>query len=134
MSGIVNQLSVGVSPLSCLVVDDSAFMRFHLKRLIGSLENITANEATNGTEAIAKYQQLQPDFVLMDIVMPGLEGVETVKQICDANPGARIIMISSVDHTDKVEEAFAAGAKGFISKPVTVDMLRMTIERVINAS
>ncbi len=134
MSGIVNQLSIGVSPLSCLVVDDSAFMRFHLKRLIGSLENITANEATNGTEAIAKYQQLQPDFVLMDIVMPGMEGVETVKKICDANPGARIIMISSVDHTDKVEEAFAAGAKGFISKPVTADMLRMTIERVMNAS
>ncbi len=134
MSGIVSQLSLGASPLSCLVVDDSAFMRFHLKRLIGSIENITANEATNGTEAIAKYQQLQPDFVLMDIVMPGLEGVETVKQICDANPGARIIMISSVDHTDKVEEAFAAGAKGFISKPVTVDMLRMTIERVMNAS
>ena len=134
MSGIVNQLSKELSPLNCLVVDDSAFMRFHLKRLLGSLENITANEATNGSEAIAKYQQLQPDFVLMDIVMPGLEGVETVKQICDANPGARIIMISSVDHTDKVEEAFAAGAKGFISKPVTVDMLRMTIERVMNAS
>jgi two-component system chemotaxis response regulator CheY len=134
MSGIVNQLTIGVSPLSCLVVDDSAFMRFHLKRLIGSLENITANEATNGAEAIAKYQQLQPDFVLMDIVMPGMEGVETVKKICDANPGARIIMISSVDHTDKVEEAFAAGAKGFISKPVTADMLRMTIERVMNAS
>lgn len=134
MSGIVNQLSLGVKPLNCLVVDDSAFMRFHLKRLIGSLENITANEAANGAEAIAKYQQLQPDFVLMDIVMPGMEGVETVKQICAANPGARIIMISSVDHTDKVEEAFAAGAKGFISKPVTVDMLRMTIERVMNAS
>jgi two-component system chemotaxis response regulator CheY len=134
MSGSANQLSVGAASLNCLVVDDSAFMRFHLKRLLGSLQNITANEAANGTEAIARYQQLQPDFVLMDIVMPGMEGVETVKQICDANPGARIIMISSVDHTDKVEEAFAAGAKGFISKPVTADMLRMTIERVMNAS
>ena len=134
MSGSVNQLSVGTSPLSCLVVDDSAFMRFHLKRLIGSLANITANEATNGAEAIAKYQQLRPDFVLMDIVMPGMEGVETVQKICETDPAARIIMISSVDYTDKVEEAFAAGAKGFISKPVTVDMLKMTIERVMQTA
>src|SRR5689334_1186293 len=134
MSGSANQLSVGAASLNCLVVDDSAFMRFHLTRLLGSLQNITVNDAAIGIAAIVVYQQLQPDFVLMAIGVPGMAGVRTVKQICDGNPGARIIMISSVDHTDKVEEAFAAGAKGFISKPVTADMLRMTIERVMNAS
>ncbi|MEW6129843.1 MAG: response regulator [Acidobacteriota bacterium] len=132
MSGTVDKLSLGMSPMTCLVVDDSAFMRFHLKRLIGELQNVTANEATSGAEAIAKYKLLKPDFVLMDIVMPGMEGVETVKKICESDPSARVIMISSVDYKDMVDEAFEAGAKGFISKPVTIDMLKMTLERVLN--
>lgn len=118
------------SPLSCLIVDDSAFMRFHLKRMMDSFDNVIASEAANGTEAIREYGRLKPDIVLMDIVMPGLEGVETVKRICDADPAARVIMISSVSYREKVEEAIAAGAKCFISKPVTTEQLRKAIEQV----
>ena len=118
------------SPLTCLIVDDSAFMRFHLKRMMDSFDNVIASEAANGTEAIREYGRLKPDIVLMDIVMPGLEGVETVKRICDADPAARVIMISSVSYREKVEEAIAAGAKCFISKPVTTEQLRRAIEQV----
>jgi len=118
------------SPLTCLIVDDSAFMRFHLKRMMDSFDNVIASEAANGTEAIREYGRLKPDIVLMDIVMPGLEGVETVKRICDADPAARVIMISSVSYREKVEEAIAAGAKCFISKPVTTEQLRKAIEQV----
>jgi two-component system chemotaxis response regulator CheY len=118
------------SPLTCLIVDDSAFMRFHLKRMMDSFDNVIASEAANGTEAIREYGRLKPDIVLMDIVMPGLEGVETVKRICDADPTARVIMISSVSYREKVEEAIAAGAKCFISKPVTTEQLRKAIEQV----
>jgi two-component system chemotaxis response regulator CheY len=118
------------SPLSCLIVDDSAFMRFHLKRMMDSFDNVIASEAANGTEAIREYGRLKPDIVLMDIVMPGLEGVETVRRICDADPAARVIMISSVSYREKVEEAIAAGAKCFISKPVTTEQLRKAIEQV----
>jgi two-component system chemotaxis response regulator CheY len=119
------------SQLRCLIVDDSAFMRFHLKRLMDSFENVVASEATNGNEAISEYRRLRPDIVLMDIVMPGLEGVETVRQICEVDPAARVIMISSVSYRAKVEEAMAAGAKYFIPKPVTTDDLRQAIERVL---
>jgi two-component system chemotaxis response regulator CheY len=96
-----------------------------------SFENVVASEATNGNEAISEYRRLKPDIVLMDIVMPGLEGVETVRQICESDPSARVIMISSVSYRAKVEEAMAAGAKFFIPKPVTTDELKKAIEQVL---
>jgi len=68
----------------------------------------------------------------MDIVMPGLEGVETVKMICNQDPMARVIMISSVSYQEKVAEAISAGAKWFIPKPVTTDELRRAIENVLS--
>jgi two-component system chemotaxis response regulator CheY len=117
--------------LSCLIVDDSAFARFHLKRLMDSFDNFIASEAANGSEAISEYKRLRPDIVLMDIVMPGIEGVETVRRICEADPTARVIMISSVSYREKVDEALAAGAKWFIPKPVTTDQLKRAIEGVL---
>jgi two-component system chemotaxis response regulator CheY len=92
---------------------------------------VIATEAANGTEAIREYGRLKPDIVLMDIVMPGLEGVETVKKICHADPKAKVIMISSVSYKEKVAEAMAAGAKWFISKPVTTEELRKAIKNVL---
>lgn len=127
-----NERAVSGGTLTCLIVDDSAFARFHLKRLIDSFENVLTSEASNGNEAISEYRRLRPDFVLMDIVMPGLEGIETVRRICEADPGARVIMISSLSHTEKVQEAMAAGAKYFIPKPVTTLELRKAIDEVLN--
>lgn len=128
------ETSIAKSPLTCLIVDDSAFMRFHLKRMMDSFENVIASEAANGTEAIREYARLKPDIVLMDIVMPGLEGVETVKRICDEDPKARVIMISSVSYKEKVAEAMSAGAKWFLPKPVTTEDLRKAIENVLSAA
>ena len=121
----------GKAPLTCLIVDDSAFMRFHLRRLMDAFDNVVFSEAANGNEAIREYGRVRPDIVLMDIVMPGLEGVETVKRICDADPSAKVIMISSVSYKEKVEEALAAGARSFIPKPVTTEQLRKAIEQVL---
>ena len=117
--------------LRCLIVDDSAFMRFHLRRMMDSFNNIIASEASNGNEAIVEYDRLRPDIVLMDIVMPGLEGVETVRRICKSNPEARIIMVSSVSYQEKIDEAIAAGAKYFVAKPVTTEELKMAIEKAM---
>ena len=120
--------------LICLIVDDSAFARFHLKRLLSSFDNIKTSEAANGNEAVSEYKRLQPDIVFMDIVMPGLEGVETVRRICKDDPGASVIMVSSLSYPEKVSEALTAGAKCFLSKPVTTDRLRIAIDQVIRAA
>ncbi|MFY9607153.1 MAG: response regulator [Blastocatellia bacterium] len=134
MRSVAEEPAVLKSPLTCLIVDDSAFMRFHLKRMMDSFDNVVASEAANGTEAIREYGRLRPDIVLMDIVMPGIEGVETVRRICDSDPAARVIMISSVSYRGKVEEALAAGAKCFLPKPVTTEQLRKAIEQVCSAA
>jgi len=134
MQLVAEEPAVLKSPLTCLIVDDSAFMRFHLKRMMDSLDNVIASEAANGAEAIREYGRLRPDIVLMDIVMPGIEGVETVKRICDSDPEARVIMISSVSYRGKVEEALAAGAKCFLPKPVTTEQLRKAIEQVCTSA
>ena len=134
MQLVAEEPAVLKSPLTCLIVDDSAFMRFHLKRMMDSFDNVIASEAANGAEAIREYGRLRPDIVLMDIVMPGIEGVETVKRICDSDPEARVIMISSVSYRGKVEEALAAGAKCFLPKPVTTEQLRKAIERVCTSA
>ena len=128
------ETSIEKTPLTCLIVDDSAFMRFHLKRMMESFENVIASEAANGTEAIREYGRLKPDIVLMDIVMPGLEGVETVKRICDEDPEARVIMISSLSYKEKVAEAMSAGAKCFLPKPVTTEELRKAIENDLSVA
>ena len=127
-----NRLTKNGIPLICLIVDDSAFARFRMKKMMESF-NCVSSEAANGLEAIAEYQRLKPDLVLMDIVMPDLEGIETVRQICAADPDARIIMISSVCYQEKIEEAMAAGARCFIPKPVTTDRLRQAIEEACRA-
>lgn len=126
-----NETSAVKSPLTCLIVDDSAFMRFHLRRMMDSFDNVIASEAANGNEALREYGRLRPDIVLMDIVMPGMEGVETVKRICSEDPKARVIMISSVSYQEKVAEAMSAGAKCFIPKPVTTEELRRAIQSVL---
>ena len=117
--------------LTCLIVDDSAFARLHLRRLMDSFEGVAASEASNGNEALSEYKRLKPNIVLMDIVMPGLEGIETVRRICQTDPSARIIMISSVSYGEKIEEAMAAGARRFIPKPVTPEALKEAIEAVL---
>ena len=123
----------GESCLTCLIVDDSAFARFYMKRLLGSFENVRTSEAANGNEAVSEYERLQPDLVFMDIVMPGVEGVETVKRICKDNPGASVIMVSSESYPEKVNEALMAGAKYFIPKPVTTDRLKLAIDHVLGS-
>ena len=134
MQGVSNGRELSKSPVTCLIVDDSAFMRFHLRRLMDAFENVVANEAANGNEALSEYERIRPDIVLMDIIMPGLEGVEAVKMICQSDPAARVIMISSVSYAEKVNEALAAGAKCFLPKPVTTEQLRRAIEQVLTTA
>jgi two-component system chemotaxis response regulator CheY len=127
----VKEVFAEKSALTCLIVDDSAFMRFHLRRMMDSFEDVVASEAASGTEAIMEYDRFKPDIVLMDIVMPGMEGVETVKRICETDPEARVIMVSSVSYREKVQEALDAGAICFIPKPVTTDELRKAIGKAL---
>lgn len=108
-----------------LVVDDAAFMRLNLKNILKDKYEIVG-EAENGIEAVEMYQDLEPNYVTMDITMPEMDGLEAIKAIMDIDPEAQIVVCSAMGQQKMVIQAIDAGAKDFIVKP-------FKDERVINA-
>jgi two-component system chemotaxis response regulator CheY len=90
-----------------------------------------AGEAENGEEALAKFEQLKPDLVTMDIVMLGMDGIATVKKMLEIDPKANIVMVSAMGQQALIIEAIQAGAKGFIIKPFTEDAVLDEIKRIL---
>lgn len=100
-----------------LIADDSAFVRSCLRRIIEEAGHQVAGEAVNGSEALKLYLEAKPDVVTMDITMPEVDGLEAIQLIKSREPDARIIVISAMGQEQMVREAFARGARGFITKP-----------------
>jgi two-component system chemotaxis response regulator CheY len=100
-----------------LIVDDAAFMRLSLRRIMEKCEYEVVGEAENGLKAVQLYKQLKPDLVTMDLTMPELGGVDAIKLIKQIDNNAKVIVISSMGHEILVKEAIVAGAISFIVKP-----------------
>jgi len=100
-----------------LVVDDSLFMRQMLKNVLPKDKFEVIGEANNGKEAVAKYIELKPDLVTMDITMPDMDGIAAVKEIIKINSEAKVIMCSAMGQKPMIKEALQAGAIDFIIKP-----------------
>ena len=114
-----------------LVVDDSRMMELQICKLLEGSDFEMAAYCENGEDAIARYEELQPDVVTMDIIMPGIDGLETAKIILEEHPDARIIMISSLVYDDTINEAKALGTKGFIYKPFDREQVLSVFDRVL---
>ncbi|AFM39737.1 response regulator containing a CheY-like receiver domain and an HTH DNA-binding domain [Desulfosporosinus acidiphilus SJ4] len=99
-----------------LIVNNSASERRSIKKLLENSGFVVVGEAENGLRGIKFYHELNPDFVTMDISMPELDGIETLKIIKKIDKDARIFIIASSDHEQKVQEAMESGAVGFILK------------------
>ncbi|PNR97307.1 chemotaxis protein CheY [Petrotoga miotherma DSM 10691] len=100
-----------------LIVDDAAFMRMMLKDILTKANYEVIGEASNGQEAVEKYQELKPNFVTMDITMPVKDGIQATKEIMKIEPNAKIIVCSAMGQQAMVIESIQAGAKDFIVKP-----------------
>lgn len=118
-------------PFKVLVVDDSSFMRTLLKEILQKGGYQLAGEAANGREAVEQFGRLRPDLVTMDIVMPELDGIEAVKAIRAADPGARIVMVSAMGQQGLVIDAIQAGARDFIIKPFQTARVLEAFKRVL---
>jgi two-component system, chemotaxis family, chemotaxis protein CheY len=114
-----------------MIVDDTTMMRATLRRFLEKAGHEIVGEAINGEQAIINYSQFQPDMVTMDITMPGLGGVEAIKQIIESDPAANIIVVSALGQKHIVFEALQAGAKNYILKPIVEDKLLSVISLVL---
>ena len=117
-----------------LVVDDALFMRKMLSDILKKEGIEICGEAENGKDAITKYQQLKPDLVTMDIVMPKIEeidGIGAVKEIIKEDAQAKIIMVSAMGQHSLVVEAIQAGAKDFVTKPFQPSRVIEAVKRAL---
>jgi len=106
-----------------LIVDDAAFMRVSIKNMLAKHGYEVIGEAENGKVAIQKFQELAPDIITMDITMPEMDGLASLKKILAINPSANVVMISAMGQESMVREAVLSGAKGFIVKPFKEDII-----------
>jgi len=114
-----------------LIADDAAFMRQMIREIIEPEGYEVVGEATNGIEAVEQFNELHPDLVTMDIVMPKRSGIDAVKGILVDDPGAHIVMCSALGQETLVMEALQAGAKDFIVKPFKPDSVLATLKKVL---
>jgi len=115
-----------------LIVDDAMFMRVTLKNILTKEGHEVVGEAENGEEAVAKYQELKPDVVTMDITMPKMDGIAAVKAIMGNDPSAKIVMCTAMGQKNMVLEAIQAGAKDFIVKPFQPERVSEGIAKVVS--
>jgi two-component system chemotaxis response regulator CheY len=114
-----------------LVCDDAAFMRSLLSDILAQAGFDVVGEAQTGTEAVAKFRQLKPDLVTMDILMPDMGGIDAVREIVKLEPGARVLMCSAMGQQSLVLEAIRAGAKDFVVKPFQPSRVLEAVQRVL---
>lgn len=114
-----------------LVVDDAAFMRMAIKRILEENSYEVVGEAENGAVGVRKYKELMPDIVTMDITMPEMTGLEALKRIKEFDPGAKVIIVSAMGQEVMVREAIMLGAKSFIVKPFKNDHVIRTLNKVL---
>lgn len=116
---------------SVLIVDDAAFMRMMLKDILTKGGYEIAGEAGDGNEAVAKYAELKPDLVTLDITMPNKDGLQALKEIKGSDPNAVCVMCSAMGQQAMVIDAIQAGAKDFIVKPFQPERVLESIRKVI---
>ncbi len=117
-----------------LVVDDALFMRKMLSDILTQDGHKVVGEAENAKEGIQLYKKLRPDVMTLDIVMPKVGGVDVMKairQICEFDSKARIVMVSAMGQQDIVVESIQAGAKDFIVKPFEPAWVTGAVRRLL---
>jgi two-component system response regulator NreC len=106
-----------VSEIRVVVVDDHAVVRSGLRALLDREDEITVvDEAATADEAVFRMIEHKPDVLLMDVTMPGTNGLEAIPKLLQASPATRVLMLSMHDDPQYVREAFAAGASGYVLK------------------
>ncbi len=116
-----------------LLIDDHALLRTGVANIINQESDLTVvAEAADGAEGVAAFERYRPDITLLDLRMPVMEGVEAVRQIRARDPRARVIVLTTYDTDDEISRALKAGAKAYVLKDISADLLIGCIRDVLN--
>ena len=122
----------GMSSVRVLVVEDFAPFRQFVCSTLGKLPGLqVVGEVSDGREAVQNAERLQPDLILLDIGLPGLNGIEAARQIRKVSPESKIIFVSQESSAEVVKEALSLGASGYIVKPRAANDLVAAVEAVL---
>jgi two-component system, chemotaxis family, chemotaxis protein CheY len=117
-----------------LIVDDSPFMISTIKTILESDKHAIIGTAKSGEEAIGLCSELNPDLVMMDILMPGSGGLNALDIIKKARPDIKVIMVTSFGQESKIQEAKEKGASAYIRKPFKKEDILSTVNNVLSAA
>ncbi len=115
-----------------LIVDDASFMRTVLKDIVranGLASQII--EAADGVEGVRNYQKYKPDLVTMDINMPKADGIQALRAIMKLDPGAKVVMVSSVEQKEIVQDAIRLGARDYVVKTLYRTSFPLVLNKVL---
>jgi len=119
------------SRIRVLIVDDHAIVRKGIRALLSEADGFeVVGEASNGQEAVQRAEECSPDVILMDLLMPVMDGIEATRQITSRQPGARVLVLTSFAADNKVFPAIKAGASGYLLKDSSPDELVRAIRQV----
>ncbi len=114
-----------------LIADDHSIVRRGIKALLAQIDDVqVVGEAANGLEAVRLSKQLNPDIILMDLLMPIMDGIEATRHVTSWQPHLRVLVLTSFVHDDKVFSAIKAGAQGYLLKESEPAELIQSIRRV----
>jgi DNA-binding NarL/FixJ family response regulator len=120
-----------ISPLKVLVVDDHPAFRYGIIRLLKQVGEVeVCGEAGDGLEALDGFRKFKPDIVLMDISLPGRDGVEITKMMLSENPKVIVLVVSMHDETQYALRALRAGARGYLRKDESLTELGLALRRI----
>jgi DNA-binding NarL/FixJ family response regulator len=118
-------------PIHVLIADDHTLFRDGLRALLHSLPDVAVvGEAATGGEAVVQAEKLQPDVVLMDIQMPGINGIEATRQIVRTSPHIGVVIVTMFEDNDSVFAAMRAGARGYVLKGADQEEMLRAIRAV----
>lgn len=121
----------GGQRIRVLLVDDHTLLRQALRAMLEGQDGLEiVGEATNGRDAVEAADRLRPDVVLMDMVMPGLNGIEATRQIMRHTPTCRVLILTAYLEDERLLEALRAGAAGYVVKRSDLDELLLAIQSV----
>ena len=121
--------------IKILIADDQELMRQSLKMILGGVEDFEVTDAvSNGTDVIRSVRENKPDVILMDVRMPKMDGVVCTKIIKENTPDIKIIILTTFDDYELVQQALKNGAKGYLIKNHTPEHLKQMIKSVYNGT